>query len=110
MATDFTFDQPFSCHIETIGSHWFFNGKTHMYIRIPKEGHRDNPAWGDENAGALRDNFWLPYSSMSINIYDWHPCCSVKCCPHLRIITPSGPLFAPKARLIETVTREGIKV
>jgi hypothetical protein len=110
--SDFEFNQPFSCHIETTGSHWYFNGATRMYIRIPKEGHREDPAWGN-TPGALQDNFWHKYDSMRVNVYNVNAFCDVEptCCPHLEILV-EGVVVAtpPNAKIISITNREGVTI
>lgn len=48
--------------IETEGSYWFLDEITQEYMRTPKfEAPRENPEWGNADAGVLEDAVWHPY-------------------------------------------------
>jgi len=83
--------------ITTLGSFWEIDEENARYRRAPRGvGKREDPAWGDERAGALQDEVWHPYTSWTTkNLYPSHP----EVCPHLVIHGPGGRLQAPKAEI-----------
>lgn len=67
--------------IESQGSVWLFDEDAMTYLRLPK---REAPR---DTYGVLEDGVPLPYLSWGYGHHRHHP--------HLIIITPLGPIFAP---------------
>jgi hypothetical protein len=59
--------RPGVTRVVSAGSVWFFDERTHEYLRMPRrEGPRENPEWGDERAGPLQDLVWHPFDSWEV--------------------------------------------